>query len=1154
MARLLTQGYENGIAAPTGTVALVYDQNLDPTYWPFFQKFPSQATPTVGLVSGRAGGSGITVEDGAYLALTSLASNWVLGRRYYMRVFINVDRFGNTFDTCWAMRIRVGSSNLGIRIISNGARTAPIFYGALGDSGTGADQQVLGPQVTRSLDTWYMLEMSWVIGTGAVDQFHWRIDEEPIYSATVLSLSDSLPSSGVGVITAALGDWDGQTTNAWFYAVWYDDLALNDDQGASQNSWPGEGRVIHVKPASDNARVNWTGGAGGTTNLFDAVNNTPPIGQSGAGTNLSQIRNPTSGATANYDANMQTYTAAGLPAGATVQLVQGYIRHGAEATQSPVAGAVQIVSNPSSGAETAIASVIGFSTSGVAVAAGNESASPAGWRQSSTPVLYAPSVTVGTAPVFRVGKRTASGRVFAVDQMWLLVEYTPRKYTVGIPETASASDSVSVTRRKVIDITAIDLRERMLRDGAAILYDFASTGLEFRDSVIPSDTDVLLKPYSEFNVGSASPPWVDPDYQQPGLVAASASPSGSVLVGERKLLYSFTMNRVRDIIGDRGVRYAVPVIKRRWAAEFVITPTGPSLVSRRYFKVGNSVGLFRLLSDSSSRLLIKVDDYSGGYITSTITGPVMTDGTRYHVMVANELGQASVSRSEQWHLWVNGVHYPTTGTAFFGGVYGEVADGAWDAEVGKGQAFGSPDGTVSDSCYFELIAFYTKGYAFAGTPDSGLANTFGDALPTEHYNRSKDPYSGVGEFARASDSPRLTKFIRTGIAPPTHSAEILADSPYIYYKMNEAGNTDAPIDSSGNGLNATVTGTDHVAQQDSPVRSEVSFSRGITANANRFSLPSTVDFAGSYTLEAWIRVVSSAIIILYPSAQGADTYDVSLIVDTTSITFRRGGARVIHSGLSADTWYHVVAVWTGEMMLLYRDGQLVGSRRAKQTMQSGGVAHHIFGSPAIAFSGTQNGRISHWAMYPTALGIERIRAHYAGRWTIPERSAVVTGSESVVLVKTTPIQRSISESAPATDTLTRIASYVRALANAVTGSDVATYKLNRTYAVPVSETAGAVDALTRTALFSRAIAETVAGAETLTTVVLRSISVGNTASASDVLTRVASYARSLAESAPASEAVVVIYIPISPVADVEPVIFIGRGPATSLGGAGVQRS
>jgi hypothetical protein len=47
------------------------------------------------------------------------------------------------------------------------------------------------------------------------------------------------------------------------------------------------------------------------------------------------------------------------------------------------------------------------------------------WGKDLGTVQASPSVTLGTSPVLRVGKRTATTRVVCVDGMGIYVEYTP---------------------------------------------------------------------------------------------------------------------------------------------------------------------------------------------------------------------------------------------------------------------------------------------------------------------------------------------------------------------------------------------------------------------------------------------------------------------------------------------------------------------------------------------------------------------------------------------------------------------------------------------------------------------------------------------------------------------------------------------------------
>jgi hypothetical protein len=268
------------------------------------------------------------------------------------------------------------------------------------------------PSAAITTGVWYMLELAWRVGTGALDYAEFKLDGTSIASETNSSRVDTAGSNvQAGFLLAS-------NTGV----VFVDDIAINDDTGGSQNSWPGDGKVVLLVPTSDNARsAGWVGGAGGTTSLFAAVDNTPPVGVADTGTNTSQIRNATAEANTNYDANMTTYTAAGVGASDTVNVVVPLISTAAPVVTSSKQGTVGVASNP---AITNIAlgagGVAGAFWSGVA--AGTY---PTGWKASFGTTTYAPSVTLGTAPVMRVTQVTSSTRIADVCFMGMYVDYTP---------------------------------------------------------------------------------------------------------------------------------------------------------------------------------------------------------------------------------------------------------------------------------------------------------------------------------------------------------------------------------------------------------------------------------------------------------------------------------------------------------------------------------------------------------------------------------------------------------------------------------------------------------------------------------------------------------------------------------------------------------
>jgi hypothetical protein len=265
-----------------------------------------------------------------------------------------------------------------------------------------------------SLNTWYRIEVQTTFTFVASTSSQYSVDEIRVDGNTItwaaLPRVRPFAAASPTALLSTLGGWIA--TPGANCVMYLDDFALNDDSGANQNTWPGDGKIVLLLPISDNTVTGFTTGAGGTTSLFDAVNNRPPTGAADPGTATSQIRDATSSATDNYDANMTTYTNAGVGSIDQVRVVQWAINHSTASTTSIPSRSGRLASNPVEGSDTTM-------TNPTAAA----STWPTGWVWGFGPMDYTPSVTFGTSPVLRVGKRTSSTRIVDVAFMGVQVEY-----------------------------------------------------------------------------------------------------------------------------------------------------------------------------------------------------------------------------------------------------------------------------------------------------------------------------------------------------------------------------------------------------------------------------------------------------------------------------------------------------------------------------------------------------------------------------------------------------------------------------------------------------------------------------------------------------------------------------------------------------------
>jgi hypothetical protein len=256
---------------------------------------------------------------------------------------------------------------------------------------------------TVTTDTWYHLSLATEINTGSTDHAEVQLNGVSVASTTTAALAEVAPTH----IRIGFPVSPGVSK-----VVYLDDIVINDDNGSVHNTWPGDDKVVLLLPTADSARdAGWFAGLSATTNLWDAVDNIPPIGIApGSATATSQITNAASTTTDVYSATMKTYTAAGIASGDTVTAVQGIVEAANGANSADTIG-VSIFSNP------AVTEVLGSIPS-------TGSAYPSQWFRLSPSIAENPSLTLGTAPVMRVRKNLAATRRHTVCFMGMYVSYT----------------------------------------------------------------------------------------------------------------------------------------------------------------------------------------------------------------------------------------------------------------------------------------------------------------------------------------------------------------------------------------------------------------------------------------------------------------------------------------------------------------------------------------------------------------------------------------------------------------------------------------------------------------------------------------------------------------------------------------------------------
>lgn len=376
MARLLQCGFESGHYLPEGVAT---------------------ATLAPGIVTSPVHGGTYCAECvGATTNGVQVNFTQVSGRSMYLRVWIRFAGFPSPGPQR-VVNIRDSTVIMPGLQVSNGG----VLSWTAGGTGT----------TTLLTNTWYCLEMTWTNNGSAMSG-----------SARINGVQFATQSSATAQISdnAQIG-WLGSDTGG---SLFLDDIALNDDQGSDQNTWPGTtGVILLAIPVSDNLiGADWKLGtnAAVSANAFQSVNNIPPTGKAVAsGADGDQIRdsvNNAAGAASQADLNMQSYTTAGLPSGYLIAAMQLIAIIGDSNASTQYNIGLQLLSNPAEGAETTKVTPTGATTAWP---------STSSWTHARNAFIYSPTFTAGTSPVARVAKRTGTTQSMLVCLIGVSFEHTP---------------------------------------------------------------------------------------------------------------------------------------------------------------------------------------------------------------------------------------------------------------------------------------------------------------------------------------------------------------------------------------------------------------------------------------------------------------------------------------------------------------------------------------------------------------------------------------------------------------------------------------------------------------------------------------------------------------------------------------------------------
>jgi hypothetical protein len=354
--------------------------------------------------SGTVSISSTTVRSGSYAWRVNPTSGTGFYRKQisgadqnkggYLRVYINIAT--NPGATIQLIRFSSsGNAHLAsIRLASDGTLR---LHNA-------ANAQVGSASSALSTGQWYMVELK-CDSTNATGTLDARLD-----GVSFASGNNSSRGSWARIL------WGAITPNSTC-DIFFDDIALNDDQGSNQTSWPGSGKLIRLKPNAAGDSNQWlkTAGGAGDTNNYQLVDEVTP-------NNATDYIQSTT-LNDNDDYNLE---ASGIGSSDTVNVVTVHARLTNDVADATIAAKLGI-SKTSGGTVTEGSSIIPNSTT---------------WMTDGATATFLPTLvtyadpdasawtqsTLDTAHV-RAKITADSANKILLSALWAYVDYTPSSGT-----------------------------------------------------------------------------------------------------------------------------------------------------------------------------------------------------------------------------------------------------------------------------------------------------------------------------------------------------------------------------------------------------------------------------------------------------------------------------------------------------------------------------------------------------------------------------------------------------------------------------------------------------------------------------------------------------------------------------------------------------
>lgn len=243
MARLLSIGFEINSA----TAGYELDQINTPS------------GTVVAMATGRQGVGSLCCYFQSYLFGGPSATRQFLSTptrsKFYVRYYFKTNKAPTGFGTnVFGLGTTSGSNYLNFTLNAAMQLVVGIAGGATGTA-------VISSSL--AINQWYMIEVSVDLtdGVNALGELFIDGVSQGSYSYTC--------ANGLNVVALSASNSDNS------HQAYFDDIAINDDSGAYQNTFPGPGSIVLLQPTSDGEITSWNRTGGPTAN-WDCVDENSP--------------------------------------------------------------------------------------------------------------------------------------------------------------------------------------------------------------------------------------------------------------------------------------------------------------------------------------------------------------------------------------------------------------------------------------------------------------------------------------------------------------------------------------------------------------------------------------------------------------------------------------------------------------------------------------------------------------------------------------------------------------------------------------------------------------------------------------------------------------------------------------------------------------